>query len=597
MNFSQNDETGQKAQDHNWAPYALKPVLPEDQVKTASVYLTMRDNVKIAISYYLPIDFPTGEKYPTILHATRYWRALERIPPAEHIRQYLANGYTWVSVDARGTGASFGYWSGPWSPEEVKDYDEVINWIVQQPWSSGAVGTVGVSYDGSTAEMTVSNCNPAIKASIPKFSLFDPLPDIATPGGIMLADFLQGWANLDDSLDRNEPRTVPLGKNLNLQAGVLPVDEDTDRSLLEQAVSEHAYNFNAYLNIIPQRFRDDHWDTDPTRTIADYTPFGFVEELQRSKVPIYGYSGYGDGAFALAAVHRFLTIRNPGSKLVLGPWSHGGRWHISPYVQAGSSFDHIAEEIRFFDQHLKGIDTGIHAEPAVHYYTMVAEEWKSAQTFPPPFTEWMLYFSENNQLSDTAPEEAEAYSDYQVTYESGSGDNTRWDTLLGGALVSYPDRAEEDRKLLCFDTVPLPKDLVITGMPIMELHLSTKAPDVDIFVYLEDIDQEGKVHLVSEGQLKALHRKLSEETPPYVHAVPYHSYLRKDAAPLQPGEITELIFHLLPVSYLFQKDHCIRIALAGADKDMFKIPNMPPPLIRYYRDAAHASHIRLPVER
>lgn len=597
MREDQNKTNQPAAQDHNWAPYELEAALTETQIKTASLYLQMRDEVKIAVTYYLPADLAAGEKRPTILYATRYWRAMERIPPAENIRRYLANGYLWVSVDARGTGASFGYWSGPWSPEEVKDYDEVVNWIVAQPWSNGKVGTVGVSYNGTTAEMIVTNCNPAVKAAIPKFSLFDPLPDVATPGGVLLADFLQAWANLNASLDRNELRSVPLGKNLKLQTGVLPVDEDSDRAMLAQAVSQHAYNYDSYVNSVPQRYRDDHWDTDPTRTIANYTPIGYIDELQKAGIPIYGYSGYGDGAYALSAVHRFLTVRTPGSKLVLGPWSHGGGWHISPYVQAKSAFDHTAEEIRFFDRHLKGMETGIEAEPPVHYYTLVEEKWKRADTFPPDFEEKTLYFHPDHQLSAEKPIDDSAYDAYQVTYETGSGENTRWDTLLGGALVSYPNRSEEDKKCLHYDTAPLAANLVITGMPVVKLHVTVNAPDADFFAYLEDIDTEGQVHLVSEGQLKALHRKLSDETPPYVHAVPYRSYLKKDAAALQPGEIAELVFHLLPVSYLFREGHRIRVALAGADKDLFNIPNVPPPLVHYYRDAAHPSHIRLPVEK
>jgi len=587
----------QQAMDANWEPYPIKKPLAEHEVSQTSLYLTMRDGVRIAVTYYLPKDMQERQPMPTILRTTRYWRAIDGMPPNEYIRQYLANGYAHVSVDARGTGASFGCWNGAWSPEETKDYDEVVDWIIQHPWSNGAVGTVGISYEGTTAEMVVTNCNPAVKAAIPQFSSFDGLVDIASPGGILLERFMEGWANLDATLDRNEPRTIPLGKNKTLLAGVLPIDEDRDGSLLDEAVSTHIHNFDPYRDIIPMRFRDDFWETDPSRTASDYNPYGYVEQLRRSGTPIYSYSGYGDGGNALAAIHRFLTIRNPGSKLVLGPWSHGGNFHVSPYVQSKSTFIHIQEEIRFFDQHLKGIDNGIKEEAPVHYFTMVEEKWHSADSFPPPARDFKLYLQAENKLESQTPSDREGWDEYHVDYSAGTGEQSRWNTLLGGGIVSYPNRKEADQKLLCYDSPPLEGDLIVTGIPILKLYISSSATDGDFFAYLEDIDEDGNVVHVTEGELRALHRKVSTETQPYVHAVPYHSFERKDAAPLVRGEIAEIVFHLLPISFMFRKGHRIRLALAGADVDHFQKRNVEPPLVKYHRQAEHPSSISLPVEK
>jgi putative CocE/NonD family hydrolase len=596
MTQSTPEKEPQQAKDTNWQPYPIKEPLSEQEVSQASLYLEMRDGIRIAVTYYLPKDMSDGAQMPTILRTTRYWRAIDGVPPDEHVRQYLANGYASVSVDARGTGASFGVWNGAWSPEETKDYDEVVNWIIKQPWSNGVIGTVGISYEGTSAEMVVTNCNPAVKAAIPQFSFFDSLAEIAYPGGILLARFLEAWANLDATLDRNEPRTIPLGKNKKLLAGVLPVDEDVDGSILEKAVRERIYNFDPYQDVIPMQFRDDFWGSDPSRTARDYTPYGYVEQLRRSGTPIYGYSGYGDGSNALAVIHRFLTIRNPGSKIVLGPWSHVGNYHISPYVQSESAFNHIQEEIRFFDRYLKGIDNGIDEEAPVHYFTMVEEKWHTAESFPPNTDDYRLYFQPENRLGTQIPADVEGWDDYQVDYSTGTGEQSRWNTILGGGIVNYPNRKEADQKLRCYDSPSLERDLIVTGMPTVTLYISSSATDGDFFAYLEDVDEDGNVYHVTEGELRALHRKLSTETPPYVHAVPYHSFERKDAAPLVPGQITELVFHLLPVSFLFRKGHQIRLALAGADADHFRRPNVEPPLVRYYRQADYATFVNLPVE-
>ena len=126
--------------------------------------------------------------------------------------------------------------------------------------------------------------------------------------------------------------------------------------------------------------------------------------------------------------------------------------------------------------------------------------------------------------------------------------------------------------------------------------MTSTATDGAFFIYLEDVDTSGKVTYITEGQLRAIHRKISADSPPYKLLVPYHSFKRKDAMPLMPGEIAELKFGLLPTSVLIKKDHRIRIAIAGHDKDTFaRIPPEGTPLITVIRNKSHASYIDLPV--
>src|SRR5690606_34902661 len=129
-----------------------------------------------------------------------------------------------------------------------------------------------------------------------------------------------------------------------------------------------------------------------------------------------------------------------------------------------------------------------------------------------------------------------------------------------------------------------------------KLYMSSTATDAAIHVYVTDVDENGTAHYVTEGVMKAMHHKVSQETRPYtdVEAVPYHSYLRKDAQPLKPGEITEITFDVLPVSYLFKKGHSIRISISGADKDHFEIV-APGAEWKIYFDEQYPSGIELPV--
>jgi len=93
-------------------------------------YLVMRDGVKIALDLYLPKHPPAGSKLPAVMCGTRYFRALRMRWPFHHllrstdeiIRRFLANGYAYIAIDARGSGASCGYRPCPWSPDEVQDF-------------------------------------------------------------------------------------------------------------------------------------------------------------------------------------------------------------------------------------------------------------------------------------------------------------------------------------------------------------------------------------------------------------------------------------------------------------------------------------------
>jgi hypothetical protein len=311
-----------------------------------------------------------------------------------------------------------------------------------------------------------------------------------------------------------------------------------------------------------------------------------------------------DAGTADAVLRRFLTYPS-AQQAVIGAWEHGGRFHASPYQKRTIPSNpppnvQWRELLRFFDTYLKGEDNGLQAERILHYYTMGEEKWKRTSTWPPPGVQpqrW--YLSEAQALSRTAPEDIAGGDIYQVDFNASTGLNNRWWELSSilNQTVYYPDHAS-DQHLLSYTSAPLEQDLEITGYPVVSLTVSSSEPDGAFFAYLEDVDPGGGVTYLTEGQLRAIHRKVSDQSPPYRLQMPYHTFKQEDAMPLVPGEPAEITFGLLPTSTLVRKGHCIRLSLAGHDDGTFaRIPTEGIPVITVHRNRIHGSWIDLPVSQ
>ena len=448
-----------------------------------------------------------------------------------------------------------------------------------------------------SAEFLLVNKNPAVKASVPQHAVFDAYADIAFPGGIRLSWFTKGWNQGNQMLDRDDVQQLfhdaPWWARPFLH-GVKAVDEDRDRSLLKQAVQEHGTNGDIDAVLSQVTFRDDVSSLAGVATDAS-SPFTYSRDIEASGATVYSWSGWFDGGCPDCAIKRFRTLKNRG-RLILGPWNHGASQDASPYSPASpSAFNKNAELLRFFDDQLKGVNTGILQEKPVLYFTMGKERWKTADSWPPVDAHSMsYYFDADHRLGTGRPSAQDASDHYAVDNTTGTGNTSRWNSLADVDVI-YPDRSSADQKLLCYTSPPLDMDTEVTGYPVLALEVSSTATDGEFFAYLEDVDAKPKVTYVTEGELRALHRKLSTEPPPYNQVTPYHSFKRADAMPLVPGEVAELVFALQPTSYVFKRGHAIRVALAGADKDHFAVLPGPVPTWDVQRNATYASHMDLPV--
>ena len=134
-------------------------------------------------------------------------------------------------------------------------------------------------------------------------------------------------------------------------------------------------------------------------------------------------------------------------------------------------------------------------------------------------------------------------------------------------------------------------------MPVVWLKVASTHDDGAFFAYLEDVAPDGKVTYLTEGMLRARHRRVSADAPPYRLFGPYHPYDAASAAPLVPGTVADIPFELLATSVRLKAGHRIRLALSGADRPMFTmIPAHAAPTWTVQRGARALSYIDLPMQ-
>jgi putative CocE/NonD family hydrolase len=205
-----------------------------------------------------------------------------------------------------------------------------------------------------------------------------------------------------------------------------------------------------------------------------------------------------------------------------------------------------------------------------------------------------LVLAEGGRLADEAP--AAGSDVFQVDFSRGSGTQTRYERLAAIDVRDYyADWNGRDAAMLCYTSAPLEHDALVAGHPVIELAVAADQRDAALHVYLEEVEVDGSCRYVTEGMLRALHRK--EAPCPELHRTswPFRSFARADAQPLVPGETVLLRFALLPTAWTFRAGSRIRIAISGADSDHFgQVPHGRPPRLTIGSGGAVPSLIALP---
>lgn len=578
--------------------------------KNHAVYVRMPDGVNIAADVWLPNARPAHGKLPSLVSFTRYWRARELDPPStdidEPIKTMVSAGFAVIIADARGSGASFGTRDAEFSPCETRDFRFVVDWIAAQPWSDGRVAAVGISYTGNTAEHATYDPSPALVAAAPRFTDFDAYASILFPGGLRNALITDEWAKAVHALDNNTApdgnwrSRGPRGEKL---IGVKPVDSDRDRRQLAKAVTQHAANQDFFAVLSAANFRDDLHLTGDLSSTCDriVTPYLLLAHKPARHIPSFHWGSWMDAGTAAGVLARFVD--DPNGFYIIGPWSHAAEFDaevfnpedrpVEPTVAA--QYARLFEFLGSWPSDASRSKTTPRA--GLEYYTMGERAWKHTTVWPPVGSvnhKWFL--ADERTMRTAAPAEDDAFDRYDVDFNAGSGSRSRWTTQLGGSDVYYGDRRAADALLLTYTSSPLERETEITGSPLVQLYAASTHEDGAIIAYLEAVAPDGAVTMITEGELRLIHRRVSPRRPPYESFGPYHSFERQDAQPMVPGEIAKIDFALLPTSMRLPRGYSLRLAIAGHDKDaFFRYPEKGNPTLRLFRSRAHPSSLTLPV--
>lgn len=576
----------------------------------SSTYVTMRDGCRLAVDVYVPVRTGAGEAvstFPTLAFFTPYYRRFElragatgeANPNTGKFRDFFVpRGYAAVVVDVRGTGASFGTRDSFRSPSERDDSREVADWIVAQPWSNGTIGSTGISYLGAAADFLAATGHPSVKAIAPLFSVWDTYADNYFPGGIQIKSLTAIYDELMVGLDhdrRDILASFSYFANPDFE-GPRPVDEDTDGSLLKAAVTEHLGNFRQTDFMSEFRFREEGLPYDPGFTSASFSPYATSPKVDPG-VAVMSVSGWRDGAgYMNGAISRYLTLEDNPRHLLLGPWDHGARIDVSPWrTSVEPDFPLLGELLRFFDTYLHGLETGLRDEAPIHYYSLHAEAWRSADAWPPTETSETFYLAGDGRL-DGAPQPGGS-DEHKVDFMLGTGGKTRYERIAGiDCREYYPDWPGRTERMLAYTSGALKHDSELVGHAVVELWFASSERDAAIFVYLSELEGDGTERYVTEGLLRALHRKEAAAPDTYRTTWPFRTFTRRDAAPLEPGRPEHVRIPLLPVAWRFSAGSRIRMSIAGADADHCgQVPHGRPPRLTVLHGGDKASALHVPI--
>jgi putative CocE/NonD family hydrolase len=475
-------------------------------------WIPLSDGCRLAARIWLPDD-AEEDPVPAVLEFLPYRKNDGTVARDAKRQPYLAGfGYAAVRVDMRGTGESDGILEDEYTEQEQEDALELIAWLAEQPWCTGAVGMWGISWGGFNALQVAAHRPPALKAIMTLCSTDDRYADdVHYRGGCVLALDMLHWASSMMTWNARPPDPRLAGENWR----------ETWLDRLEAA--------NAWIEPwLSHQRRDEYWKQGSV-----------CEDYSAIECPVYAVGGFADGY--TNAVPRLLERLSVARKGLIGPWAHAFPDDASP----GPSIGFLQECVRWFDHWLKGTENGVMDEPMLRVWMQESVEpqpsyeerpgrWVAEPSWPSPHVE--------NQRWDLPPEGERSLRAVQSTgTEAGA-----W-TAEGQSADLATDQRPDDAFSITYDFEPLAEPLEILGRSSVTLALAVDRPHALVCVRLCEVFPDGTSALVTRGLLNLAHRASHEEP-----------------STLEPGARYEVRVPLDVAAHSFPAGHRLRVAVSPA---------------------------------
>jgi len=485
------------------------------------IWVPMPDGVRLSARIWLPEDAET-DPVPLVVEYIPYRKRDATVVRDSMMHPYFAaRGYASARIDTRGAGDSEGVMTDEYTQQELEDGRDAIQWLASQRWCTGKAGMLGGSWGGFNSLQVAALRPPALKAIITVVSTDDRYADdMHYMGGCLMNDMMS-W-----------------GQQFFAQLGRPPdpaINPDSWRDMWRQRYERMEPAIGTWLK---HQRRDAFWKHGSV-----------CEDFSRIDCAVYAIGGWVDG-YSNAVFRMLQGLKGPRKGLV-GPWGHG-RPHFAP---PGPQIGYLQEALRWWDHWLKGIDTGIMAEPMFRAWMQESippvtrievrpGRWVAEPGWPSPNIKPKRLFLNPGVLGDAAaPEQAiQVRSPNWVGIAGGE-----WCPFgLGGVGDELPmDQRIDDGGSLVFDMAPLTAPLEILGAPIVTVELHSSHPRAQIAARLSDVAPNGAATRVTYTVLNLTHRD-SHEHP----------------TPLEPGRRIRVRLQLNEIAHVFPAGHRIRLSLS-----------------------------------
>ncbi|MGH3365600.1 MAG: CocE/NonD family hydrolase [Nocardioidaceae bacterium] len=498
----------------------IATTLPHEVREDAHVWIRMSDGVHLAARIWRP-ESSDDEPVPAVLEMIPYRKQdLTAYRDSIHHPYMAGHGYACVRVDLRGSGYSQGVLTDEYLERELRDAEEVLAWLTDQPWCTGRIGMMGISWGGFNALQVAAGRPPGLDAIVTVCSTDDRYADdVHYMGGCLLSDNLS-WASTMFAYNSCPPDPDLVG-------------EDWRRMWLERLDKSGLW----LAEWLSHQRRDKYWQHGSV-----------CEDYDAIQCPVLAVSGWADGySNAVFRMLGGLSVQRLG---LIGPWSHE-----YPHLgQPGPAIGFLQEMVRWWDRWLKDDDNGIMDEPMLRVWmqdgvpplTAYQERpgrWVGEPSWPSPHVSTSYHRLDRHRIADEGEDVEQRVLSIQSPLSVGQYAG-KWCSYNAPSDLPY-DQREEDGGSMVFDSDLLTERCEIVGAPVAELDVCADRPNAMVAVRLSDAQPDGRATRVSHGLLNFTHRD--------GHDAP---------RPLRPGKRYTVRVQLNGCAHTFDPGHRIRLSIS-----------------------------------